>query len=58
MWRSSPYLTKPFGTFKISLLDQIWAAQGSAHEKILPRIDESDDHWPALATCNRPANDG
>jgi endonuclease/exonuclease/phosphatase family metal-dependent hydrolase len=57
MWRNSPYLTKPFGTFKISLLDQVWAAQGSAHEKILRGIDESD-HWPALATYNRPANDG
>ena len=57
MWRNSPYLTKPFGTFKISLLDQVWAAQGSAHEKILRWIDQSD-HWPALATYNRPANDG
>jgi hypothetical protein len=57
MWRNSPYLTKPFGTIKISLLDQVWAAQGSAHEKILRGIDESD-HWPALATYNRPANDG
>ena len=55
MWKNSPFLTKPYGTFKSSLLDQVWAAQPSAHEAILRSIDASD-HWPALATYNRPVN--
>jgi endonuclease/exonuclease/phosphatase (EEP) superfamily protein YafD len=55
MWKNSPFLTKPYGTFKSSLIDQVWAAQPSAHEAILRGIDASD-HWPALATYNRPVN--
>jgi endonuclease/exonuclease/phosphatase family metal-dependent hydrolase len=55
MWKNSPYMTKSFGTFRTSLLDQVWAAQPSAHEAILRRIGASD-HWPALATYNRPVN--
>ena len=53
MWKNSPFLTKPYGTVRSSLLDQVWAAQPSAHEAILRDIDASD-HRPALATYNRP----
>ena len=53
MWRSSPYLTKSYGTRGTALLDQVWSDRAARSTTIVTGIKQSD-HYPAVATYDPP----
>jgi endonuclease/exonuclease/phosphatase family metal-dependent hydrolase len=53
MWKSSPYLSRSYGTRGTALLDQVWSDRPASSTTIVTAIKQSD-HYPAVATYDPP----